>query len=151
MFGMWDVEDVGYWGWVMFGNWDVKDVVCWGCGIFRMWDIGLLGCWGCGMLGMWVDDWQNSFSVAPTDSTEVSNIISSLNQDKCDGLNSILVKILKLLNKNIFGQLPIFFNQSFSSGIFPSVLKTSENIPIYKKCTELECSNYRQNSGKSCV
>ena len=30
-----------------------------------------------------------SFSITPTDSTEVSNIISSLNQDKSDGPNSI--------------------------------------------------------------
>ena len=42
-----------------------------------------------------------SFFVTPTDSTEVSNIISSLNQNKSDGPNSIPIKILKLLNKDI--------------------------------------------------
>ena len=74
-----------------------------------------------------------SFFLTPADSTEVSNIIFSLNQNKSDGPSSISIKILKLLNKDISDQLAIFFNRSFSSGIFPSILKTSKIIPIYKK------------------
>ena len=87
-----------------------------------------------------------SFFLTPTDSTEVSNIIFSLNQNKSDGPNIIPIKILKLLNKDIPDQLAILFNQSFSSGIFPSILKTSKIIPIYKKGSKLECSNYRRIS-----
>ena len=71
----------------------------------------------------------------------VPNIISSLNQDKSDGPNSILIKILKLLNNNISDQLAIFFNEFFSSGIFPSIFKTSKIIPIYRKVPKLGCSN----------
>ena len=56
-----------------------------------------------------------SFFLTPIDSTEVSNIISSLNQNKSDGPNSIPIKTLKLLNKDISDQLAILFNQSFSS------------------------------------
>ena len=59
-----------------------------------------------------------SFFITPTDSTEVSNIISSLNQSKSDGPNSISITILKVLNKDISDQLAILFNQSFSSGMF---------------------------------
>ena len=59
-----------------------------------------------------------SFFLTPTDSTEVSNIIFSLNQNKSDGPNSVPIKILKLLNKDISDQLAILFNQSFSSGYF---------------------------------
>ena len=84
-----------------------------------------------------------SFFLTPTDSTEVSNIIFSLNQNKSDGPNSIPIKILKLLNKDIYDQLAMLFHQSFSSGIFPSSLKTSKIIPVYKKGSKLECSNYR--------
>ena len=84
-----------------------------------------------------------SFFITPTDSTEVSNMIYFLNQDKSDRPNSISIKIVKLLNKDISDQLAILFNQSFSSGIFPSILKTSKIIPIYKKGSKLECSNYR--------
>ena len=85
-------------------------------------------------------------AITPTDSTEVSSIIFSLNQDKSDGPNSVPTKILKLLNKDISDLVKIFFNQSFSSGIFPSILKTSEIILIYKKDSKLECSNYRSIS-----
>ena len=60
-----------------------------------------------------------SFFLTSTDSTDIFNIISSLNQNKSDGPNSIPLKILKLLNKEISDQLAILFNQSFSSGIFP--------------------------------
>ena len=42
-----------------------------------------------------------SFLITPTDSTEFSDIISSLNQDKSDRPNSIPIKILKLL-KNTY-------------------------------------------------
>ena len=83
-----------------------------------------------------------SFFLTSTDSTEVSNIIFSLNQNKSDGPNSIPIKIMKLLNKDISDQLASLFNQSFSAGIFPSILKTSKIIRIYKKGSKLKCSNY---------
>ena len=73
-----------------------------------------------------------SFFIIPTGSTEVFNIISSLNQDKSDGPNSIPNKILKLLNRDTSDQLAILFNQSFSSGIFPSILKTSKISNVQK-------------------
>ena len=84
-----------------------------------------------------------SLFLTPTDSTEVSNIIFSLKQNKSDGPNSIPIKIMKLLNKDISDQLAILFNQSFPSGIFPSILKTNKVIPIFKKGSNLECSKYR--------
>ena len=51
-----------------------------------------------------------SFFITPIVSTGVSNIISCLNKKKSDGPNSIPIKILKLLNKDISDQLPIVFN-----------------------------------------
>ena len=81
--------------------------------------------------------------ITPTDSAEVSNIIFSVNQKKSDGPNSIPTKILKLLNKVVYDQLAIFFNKFFSSGIFSSILNINKIIPIYKKGSELECSNFR--------
>ena len=47
-----------------------------------------------------------------------------------------------MLNKGISDQLAILFNQSFSSRIFPLILKTSKFIPVYKTGSKLECSNY---------
>ena len=40
-------------------------------------------------------------------------------------------------------QLCELFNLSFSRGVFPLILKTSEVIPVYKKDSKLKCSNYR--------
>ena len=57
---------------------------------------------------------MKSFFITPTGSTQVSNIISSLNQDKSDGSNSIPIKFLKLLNKDISDNY-----QLFSTNLFP--------------------------------
>ena len=86
---------------------------------------------------------MESLFLTATDSIEVSNIIFSLNQKKSDGPNIIPIKVLKLLNKDISDPLAILFNQSFSIGIFSSILKTSKIIPIHEKGSKLECSNYR--------
>ena len=53
------------------------------------------------------------FFITSTDSTQVSNFISSLNQDKSDCTNSIPIKILKLLNKDMSNQLAIFSQPIF--------------------------------------
>ena len=73
-----------------------------------------------------------SYFITKTDSLEVFNINDILHLDQSDGPNSISTRILKPLNKDISDQLAILFNQSFSSGIFPSIWKTSKVIPVYK-------------------
>ena len=79
----------------------------------------------------------------PADKTEIENVISSLDSNKSVGPNSIPTKILKLLKNDIFSQLSEIFNISFSSGVFPSILKTDKIIPIHKKYLKLDFSNYR--------
>ena len=75
----------------------------------------------------------NSFLIKPVDKIETKNIILSLNPLKAVSPNSILTKILKLLSNDISNQLPELFNLSFSHGVFPSVLKSSKVITIFKK------------------
>ena len=84
-----------------------------------------------------------SFFVSPTYKTEIENVISSLDSNKSVGPNSIPTKILKLLKNDISSQLSEIFNISFSSGIFPSILKTAKVIPIYKKDSKIDFSIYR--------
>ena len=81
--------------------------------------------------------------VSPTDKTDIENVISSLDSNKSVGPNSIPTKILKLLKNDISSQLSEIFNISFSSGVFPSILKTAKVIPVYKKDSRLDFSNYR--------
>ena len=85
-----------------------------------------------------------SFFISPTDKSEIENIISSLDSNKSVGPNSIPTKILKLLKNDISSQLSEIFNISFSSGVFPSILKTAKVIPVHKKDSKLELdfSNY---------
>ena len=85
----------------------------------------------------------NSFFINPTDKTEIKNIILSLDPLRSIGPNSIPTKILKLLSNDISTQFAELFNLSFSEGVFPSILKTCKVIPIYKKDSQLNCSNYR--------
>ena len=79
----------------------------------------------------------------PTDTEEIANIISSLNSNKASGPNSISYRILFLLKNYISKQLADLFNLSFTAGVFPSVLKTSKIIPIFKKYSKLDYSNDR--------
>ena len=85
----------------------------------------------------------NSFFINPTDKTEIKNIILSLDTLRSIGSNSIQTKIIKLLSNDISTQFAELFNLSFSEGVFPSILKTCKVIPIYKKGSQLNCSNYR--------
>ena len=89
------------------------------------------------------DENFNSFSITPTDRQEVISIISSTSDNKSSGPNSIATRILKLLKKDISTQLFDIFNLSFSSGIYSTHLKTSKVIPMHKKDSKRECSNYR--------
>ena len=68
-----------------------------------------------------------SLFLKPSSSEE---IISSLNENKSVGSNSLPTKILKLLKNDISLQMPNIFNLSFSTGVFPSELKFAKVIPI---------------------
>ena len=86
---------------------------------------------------------EDSFSLSPTDKYEVINIISSLGSKKSTGPNSIPTKILKLFKNDISTQLSDILNVSFSTGVFPSILKIAKVAPIHKKQSKLDYSDYR--------
>ena len=52
------------------------------------------------------------------------------------------MKIQKLLENDIYSQLNIF-NLSVTTGVFPTNLKTSKVIPVHKKESKFDFSNYR--------
>ena len=84
-----------------------------------------------------------SFFVSPTDKKEIENVISSSDSNKSVRPNSIPTKVLKLLKNDISSQPSEIFNISFSSGIFPSILKTAKVIPVHNKDSKLDFLNYR--------
>ena len=88
---------------------------------------------------------NNSIFIQPTDSEEIANIISSLNINKACGPFSIPNKILILLKQDISMQLADLFNISFSSGSFPSILKTAKVISLLSNIEKiLEKLMYKQ-------
>ena len=78
----------------------------------------------------------------PTDKEEIANIISPLNSSKASGPNSTPYRISFLLKNDISKQLTDLFNLSFMTGVFPSVLKTAKVVPVFKKDSKLDYSNY---------
>ena len=82
--------------------------------------------------------------LSPTSPEEVLKIIGSFSESKSSGPHSIPVKILKLLKHDIATPISILINRYFGTGKFPTLLKTSKVIPIFKnKGSPLEVSNYR--------
>ena len=70
-------------------------------------------------------------------------LISKFDTNKSTGPNSIPNKIVKDISKAISTPISKICNSSFSSGCFPSILKISKIIPIHKKESKLDVSNYR--------
>ena len=84
-----------------------------------------------------------SFLIPSANKEEIYKIITSLNSNKSCGPNSIPTEVLHLLQDQISNHLVTIYNLSFSTGAFPSILKTAKVIPIHKKNSKLELSNYR--------
>ena len=71
------------------------------------------------------------------------NLLLSLHPRKASGPNSIPTDVLHLLAEDICKPLSYIFNLSFNSGIYPSMLKVANAIPVFKKDSKLIVSNYR--------
>ena len=85
----------------------------------------------------------NSFFLSPTNVNEIIGLITHLKIGKASGPNSIPSAVLKDLKNEISVILCKLFNLSFSSGVFPNVLKISSVLPLFKKGSKLSCGNYR--------
>ena len=58
------------------------------------------------------------FFVGPADIKEIENIISSLQENKASGPNSLRIKILKMFKKQLSVPLTYLINLAFETGIF---------------------------------
>ena len=86
---------------------------------------------------------RNSIFLRPTTPVEVIEIINSFSISKSHGPHSIPTKILKLIKQDISVPISKLINTSFEHGIFPSTLKIAQVIPVFKKGSPLNISNYR--------
>ena len=87
---------------------------------------------------------RNSIFLSPTNPEEILRVVDSFSETKLAGPHSIPVRILKLLKLDIASPIFTLINKSFEMGIFPTLLKTSKVIPIFKnKGSPMNVSNYR--------
>jgi len=84
-----------------------------------------------------------SIQLAPVTVTEMKDIIKSLKWKDSNGYDEIPLKILKISLPFIISPLTYICNKSLVSGLFPTRLKYSQIIPIFKKGNKSEMSNYR--------
>ena len=75
----------------------------------------------------------DTFFLSPTNKEEIKFILSSLDINKSAGPYSIPSKFLNVLKNDISEHLADLFNLSFTTGTFPTLLKTVKVISIHKK------------------
>jgi hypothetical protein len=83
------------------------------------------------------------FFVTPTDEDEVLKTILSLNNSKAYDYYNISTEIIKTLANHVKYPIAYLFNESVNEGIFPSLLKFSKVIPVYKNNDSTDPNNYR--------
>ena len=88
----------------------------------------------------------DTFFLSPTNKEEIKFILSSLDINKSIGPYSIPSKVLNMLKNDISEQLADLFNLFFTTSTFPTLLKTAKVIPIHKKDSKSNLTNYRQIS-----
>ena len=88
-------------------------------------------------------DIRNSFFLKPVSVHEVSSLIKKLDEKKSSGPNNIPNKFIKIGCSEISPVLTKLINMSFNSGVFPSILKNSTVIPVFKSGKRQLPNNYR--------
>ena len=81
--------------------------------------------------------------INPVSEDDVVNIIKSCKPNHSKDCDNINMYVLSKVTDQIVKPLVHIFNLSFSSGIFPSEMKTAKVIPLFKSGNRSNFSNYR--------
>jgi Notch-like protein len=82
-------------------------------------------------------------NIAPVNAKEIKDIIRTLKWKNSYGYDEIPLKVLKISTPYIISPLIYLCNKSMTTGIFPTRLKYSQIVQIYKKGDKHELTNYR--------
>ena len=74
--------------------------------------------------------------------TDILKIIRNLNPNKAHGHDKISIQMLKICDNSICRPLELIFNDRLANGIFPSVWKKSNIVPVHKKNDKQRLNNY---------
>lgn len=86
---------------------------------------------------------KSSIFLQPVSVNEICNTIKSLKVTSAPGIDEISVNILRDTVEHIKYPLVYLVNKIFEDGKFPKQLKSSLVIPIHKKGSKVEMTNYR--------
>ena len=75
--------------------------------------------------------------------SHITNILKNLDPNKAQGPDNIHGKILKNCSSSLAVPLSILFNASYTSGCIPAEWKMANVVPIHKKGSKSEVTNYR--------
>ena len=84
-----------------------------------------------------------SVFLEPCTHHEVDKLISNLPNKTSSGFDGISNILLKKIRKPVIPVLVSIFNQSFTDGEFPTLMKHAEIVPLFKSGKTYECTNYR--------
>ena len=85
----------------------------------------------------------DSLFLCPVTEDEIQLEIAKPQTGKAVGPSSIPISILKILKSELAGPLQVIFNTSFLTGIVPDKFKLAKLIPVFKKGSQTNLSNYR--------
>lgn len=86
----------------------------------------------------------NSFFLEPTTPNEVLGVILSMGKKNSQDINDIPFKVIQHVALDLINPLSHIFNLSVDNGIFPTKMKTSKVIPIFKgKGSKLDLDKHR--------
>jgi len=92
----------------------------------------------------------NTMFLNPITAEEINNIIINLKDTKPYDHYEMPIEIIKKISHIISEPLTHLFNQSFVTGIFPTVMKQAIISPIYKSGDCYDLANYRPISKLTC-
>ena len=93
-------------------------------------------------LSFLIGDYADFFFLNPTTPQAVYNIILSL-KNKASDINSVPIRVFKFLAPIISAPLSVIINKSFTSGVFPDIMKQAKVVPIKKTGIATDMNNYR--------
>ena len=79
----------------------------------------------------------------PLTSEFVSNQIKGMNSKKATGHDNISVKMMKIASPVIAKPFTDLFNRCIEESVFPDNMKVAQVVPVHKKNSVLDKSNYR--------
>ena len=84
-----------------------------------------------------------AFFLSPVDPSEVLDELRRLNESKAIDAYDVPVKLIKCIGSSLKESLTDLINESFSSGVYPTMLKYAQVVHVYKGKSQLEVTNYR--------